>query len=266
MRISLPDFTLAYDDRGDGQPLLFIHGYPLSRRLWAPQVEGLSHHARIITFDLRGHGESDPAPGPYNVDLLAGDCAALLDALGTNRRVIICGLSMGGYIAFAFLRNYPQQVAGLVLASTRAGADSPDSRLARKNAMLLAQEEGPDAIAAGMLLKMFAPDTYALQPELVETARRMMETTSLNGVLGDLAALMDRPDSTPDLPSIAVPTLVIHGDADQITVSEARAMAAAIPGAQLSVLPAAGHLLNMEQPDAFNHAILAFMHSMTSAA
>ncbi len=107
MHIPLPDFTLAYDDRGAGQPVLFIHGYPLSRRLWTPQVEGLSHHIRIIAPDLRGHGESNPVPGPYSVDMLAGDCAALLDALGVNRPVIVCGLSMGGYVALAFMRSYP---------------------------------------------------------------------------------------------------------------------------------------------------------------
>ncbi len=118
-----------------------------------------------------------------------------------------------------------------------------------------------------MLPKMFAPDTYTQQPALLETARHMMEATSLDGVLGDLAALMERPDFTPTLPDIHVPTLVIHGEADQIIpASEARLMADAIPGAQLRLLPGAGHLLNMEQPEAFNDAVLSFLRSMTASA
>ena len=263
MHISINNFSLAYDERGAGQSVLLIHGYPLSRRLWAPQVDVLSSSARIIAPDLRGHGDSDPVPGPYNVDMLADDCAALLDALGVTRPVVVCGLSMGGYVTFAFYRRHPQRVAGLVLAATRAAADSPEGKAARQKAMQTARESGPQAIAAGMLPKMFAPDIYQRQPELLETARAMMEGTSLNGVLGDLAALMERPDSTPTLSTIRVPTLVIHGDSDQIIpVSEAQGMAAAIPGARLAVLPNTGHLLNMEQPEKFNEAVQSFLRSL----
>jgi 3-oxoadipate enol-lactonase len=256
MHIPINNFSMAYDDRGSGQPVLFIHGYPLSRRLWADQLKALSSSVRVIAPDLRGHGDSDPVPGSYSVDMLADDCADLLDALGITRPVVVCGLSMGGYITFAFYRRHPQRVAGLVLAATRAAADSLEGKAARQKAMQTARESGPQTIATGMLPKMFAPDTYQRQPELVETARAMMEGTSLNGVLGDLAALMERPDSTPTLATIKVPTLVIHGDSDQIIpISEAQGMAAAISGAKLAVLPNTGHLLNLEQPEMFTQAI-----------
>ncbi len=209
MNVPVNDVVLAVEDRGSGRPLLFIHGYPLSRRLWEPQIEGLADVAHIIAPDLRGHGDSQSTPGPYSMDLLAEDCHALLEAMSVNDPVVLCGLSMGGYVTFAFYRKYPERVAGLILAATRAGEDSPEGKANRDKAADLARQGGPGAIAESMLPKMLAPKTYNERPELVQSVREMMRSTSLEGILGDLMGMKSRPDSTPTLVQIDKRTLIL---------------------------------------------------------
>lgn len=260
MHIEANGVTLAYSQAGNGRPLLLVHGYPLSREIFEAQVAGLAGPARVITVDLRGHGDSQAVPGPYSVDLLADDLNALLDALGVNQPVVLGGLSMGGYVVFAFYRKYAHRVAGLILTATRAGADSPEGKAGRDQAIATAQETGVAAIAAAMLPKMLAPATYQQRPELVRQVERILGRTSLDGVLGDLAALRDRPDSTPTLARIDRPTLILPGADDQIIpLSEAEGMRAGIRDAQMIVIPQAGHLTSLENPTAFNQAVSAFL-------
>jgi pimeloyl-ACP methyl ester carboxylesterase len=263
MKISSNGVDLFIHTGGEGRPVLLIHGYPLDGTIWEPQITGLGETARIIAPDLRGHGASAPAPGPYSMDLLAEDCANVLEALEISEPVVVGGLSMGGYIALAFYRNFPKQVAGLVLAATRAGADSPEGKAGRDAAAKLAQDMGADAIAASMLPKMLAPSTYETQPALVAKVQKMMAATSVEGIIGDLAAMKNRPDSTPLLPEISVPTLIIHGAEDQILPrSEAEVMYKAIPDAQMKILANAGHLISLEQPALFNNALQDFLTSL----
>jgi 3-oxoadipate enol-lactonase len=260
MHLQIHNFSMSYADQGQGLPLLFIHGYPLSGRMWKPQVEGLSSAARILAPDLRGHGVSQAVPGPYWMDLLAGDLNAFLDALEISRPVVLCGLSMGGYVTFAFYRQFSPRLAAVILAATRAGEDSPEGKAGRDKAAELARKEGVGAIVASMLPKMLSPKTYQQKPELVQTAKSIMEETSLEGVVGDLMGMKARPDSTPTLRGIEVPTLILHGADDQlIPLKEAEAMRDAIPQASLEILPDAGHLLNLEQPELFNGAIRRFL-------
>ena len=167
---------------------------------------------------------------------------------------------MGGYVAFEFCRQYPERVAGLILAATRAGADSAEVKDARDKAAGVAIAEGTVAIAEGMLPKLLAPGNYKAQPDLVDFVREMMQETSEDGVVGALTAMRDRPDSTPDLPALDVPVLILHGQEDQlIPLAEAEAMAAALPKAKLVVVPGAGHLPNLEQPEIFNDAVREFL-------
>jgi len=264
MHIRVNDLNLLVEQRGAGIPLLFIHGYPLSSRIWLPQLEGLSKFARTIALDLRGHGESDVAEGPYEMDLLAEDCCAVLDALGIDQPVVVCGLSMGGYVTFAFYRKYPERVAGLILSATRAGEDSPEAKANRDRAASLAQEQGSGAVAESMLPKMLSPKTYSNRQELVHQVWDIMQATSVQGIVGDLMGMKSRPNSVPTLAKIDKPTLILHGSDDQlIPLSEAVAMRTAIQGASLRVMPDAGHLLNMEQPDPFNQAIRAFIQELS---
>jgi pimeloyl-ACP methyl ester carboxylesterase len=267
MQSLVNNFEMAYEVRGQGLPLLLVHGFPLNKELWEPQLTALQDVARLIAPDLRGHGASEPVPGEYSMDLLAGDCHALLENLGIEEPAVVCGLSMGGYIALAYYRRYPERLAGLILAATRAGPDSPEAKANRDKMAARAEEKGAGAIAEDMLPKMLSPETYTGNPELVARVRQIMAGTSVPGIRGALLGMKARPDATPLLAGIDVPTLVLHGEDDQlIPVEEAQAMHAAIPDSRLEVLPGAGHLLNLERPDAFNRAVRRFLGSLSGQA
>jgi pimeloyl-ACP methyl ester carboxylesterase len=233
--------------------------------MWRPQLEYLTDAARVIAPDLRGHGDSDAPEGPYSMDQLADDAIALLDSLGLTQPAVVAGLSMGGYVALALYRRYPSRVAGLILAATKAGADSPEAQANREKSAALAREKGVEAIADAMLPKMLAPATYAANPGLVAEVRAIMVAAPLNGVVGDLLGMKVRPDSTDLLPQITRPVLVIHGQDDQlIPPREAEATHAALPNARLVLVPNAGHLLNLEQPETFNAEVRTFLHSLSA--
>jgi 3-oxoadipate enol-lactonase len=257
------DFVMAFQDSCDKPVLLLIHGFPLNSQMWEPQLEDLADFVRVIAPDLRGHGQSDSVPGPYNMTQLADDCADLLDHLNVATPFVVCGLSMGGYIALEFYRRYPEHVAGLILASTRAGADSVEGKAGRDKGAELAKTEGATAVSAGMLPKMLAPQSYESDEELVDYVKDVMSTASLNGVVGALAAMRDRVDSVPMLGDIDVPVLIIHGADDQlIPPSEAQIMHKGIPDSELVIIPDAGHLPNLEQPDIFSDAVIDFLEAL----
>jgi 3-oxoadipate enol-lactonase len=254
------DFTLAYQDSCSGPTLLLIHGFPLNSSLWESQIEDLSDSARVLAPDLRGYGLSEATPPPYSMEMMADDCMGLLDSLGVQEPVIVCGLSMGGYVAFEFYRRFPKWVAGLILVATRAGADDEAGRAGRDRMIADVRERGVEPVVKAMLPKLLAPDNYERNEQLVSFVREMIESSSPKGMIGALEAMKSRPDSTPTLPEITVPVLVVHGEDDQIIpVAEAEAMCDAISGAELEVLPGAGHLPNLEQVDAFNEAVWDFL-------
>ena len=259
MRIQLSDFSMTVEERGNGIPVLFIHGYPLNNELWAPQTDYLSEFVQVIAPDLRGHGYSESTPYDdlgsegNSMDLMAEDCAAVLNKLNISKPVVLCGLSMGGYVSFAFYRKFPDRVRGLILAATRASADSTEAIKARNEAIQLARSEGPKAIVEASLPKMMAPITYSQQPDLVQRVRGIMLNTSLDGIIADLIGMKNRPDSTPLLSNILVPTMIIHGNDDQIIpIEEVESMHKAIPKSNLVIIQDAGHLVNLEQPAIFN--------------
>lgn len=261
MRIEVNGVTLAYDDAGQGEAALLIHAFPLNRRMWAAQVEALvAAGYRAITPDLRGFGESQAPPGPYPMTDLAGDLLALLDALGLER-VVVVGLSMGGYIAFRLIQRAPERVRGLVLADTRAGQDAPAAAATRLERAAMAERHGVEPVVQAMLPGMVAGgDPTGADPALVEHIRSLMLTASPAGVAGALRGMAARPDATPELAGIACPTLVICGALDALTPpDEAYLMAEHIARARLVVLEHAGHLSNIEQPEAFNRALLTFL-------
>lgn len=262
MRAQIHNLVLAYDENGSGRPLVLIHGYPLNRKIWQPQLQSLTDAARVIAPDLRGSGESDVPPPPYSIERLADDVAELLDDLKIDEPAVIAGLSMGGYVALAFYRRHMARAAGLILAATRAGADSEAGKANRDKSIALAKEKGADAIAESMLPKMLAPETYRAKPGLVQEVRHIMASSPLDGVIGDLEAMRDRPDATELLGGILKPVLVIHGQEDQlIPPSEAEATYGRLPNARLALVPGAGHLVNMEQPEAFEAEVRTFLKS-----
>ncbi len=262
-RLTVNGVSLAVEVRGDGPAVLFIHGYPLDRSIWTHQMASLDGWSRIAP-DLRGMGQSDAPDLGYNMETYAADLAALLDLLRMDEAVLV-GLSMGGYIAFEFLRRWRHRVRGLVLVDTRAEADTPEARKNRDAAAATAREQGAEAIADAMLPKILGATTLAGAPATVERVRSMMAATPVAGIVGALGAMRDRPDSTPMLPELAgIPALVIVGDEDELTpANQARAMADAIPGANLVVIRSAGHLPTLERPVETTDALLAFLEGLS---
>lgn len=262
MKTQINGMTIGYHDHGAGMPLVFLHAFPLNRTMWKPQEEALSRRFRTITIDFRGHGESDAPLWRYSLEQYADDVAGLLDHLGVRQAVLI-GLSMGGYVSFAFYRKYADRVRGLVLADTRAQADSEEARAGRFAMAQTAYRQGAGAVADIMLPKLLGATSARTKPELAVQIRNIIESNDPSGIIVDSMAMADRPDSTPLLPRIACPTLVIVGDEDQPTPpAEARFMAQAIPGAALAVIAGAGHLSNAEQPERFNEVVEKFLEGL----
>jgi 3-oxoadipate enol-lactonase len=263
MQIRLRDFTMEYEDRGEGRPLLWIHGFPLNRRLWQPQIDNLSDVARVLVPDLRWRSEIKPTQSRYTMDLLAKDCYELVNELEIKEPLIVGGLSMGGYVALAFYRNFPDKVAGMILASTKASPDDEEGKVRREELAAMALESGPDAIVQAFLPKMMAPITYQERPELVEQVRSIMEGSSKEGLAGALLGMKERPDSNPMLSELDRPVLIIHGANDQIIpADEARAMQSKLPEAELKIIDNAGHLVNIEQPEEFNRSVREYLKSI----
>lgn len=259
--VTVNGVTLSLDDQGEGRAVLFIHGYPLDRSIWRDQVKNISGWRRIAP-DLRGLGDSDAPDLGYSMATYAADLSALLEVLGA-RPVVLCGLSMGGYIAFELLRSHRERVIGLVLISTRAEADSAEGRKARDQATSVARERGAGAIAESMLPRMLAPASQQ-DEALVDRVRSMITDAPVPGIVGALTAMRDRPDSTTLLGSLTgLPTLVIAGESDQlIPLADVTRMHDAIPGSVLKVIPGAGHLAPMEQPSAVTQTLQEFLSSL----
>lgn len=261
-RITVHGVNLAVEVRGQGPAILLVHGYPLDRTIWREQMDALEGFRRIAP-DLRGMGESDAPDLGYSMPGYAADLAALLDVLGVDE-VVLCGLSMGGYVALEFVRQWRARVRGLVLMDTKAEADSPEARRARDAAAATARERGAAAVADAMLPKMLSPGTLARRPDVAEQLRTLMGGTPVSGMVGALAAMRDREGSESLLGTLAsVPTLVVVGEADSLTPpDQARAMAQAIPGARLVVIPGAGHVPPIEQPQATTETLRDFLRSL----
>jgi 3-oxoadipate enol-lactonase len=242
---------------------VLVHGYPLSQKMWEPQMKALSNQAHVIAVDLRGHGESEAVSGNASMEQFADDIAELIKALKIDQKIVICGLSMGGYVAFAFVRKYAALTAALVLAATRAGNDSAEGKAGRDQAAETARTKGIEAVGEGMLPKMLTRENFENNPMLTAKVRSIMYSISLEGMVGDLMALKGRPDSRPMLESITIPTLILHGADDQlIPPQEAKDMHSGIRGSRLELIPNAGHLLNLEQPAAFNAAMGSFLSEL----
>lgn len=257
--------TIGYLDSApgvrDARVALLIHAFPLAAAMWELQVRSPPPAWRLIAPDLRGFGGSTAVDGeaPPSIDDYAADVIDLLAELGVGGAVV-GGLSMGGYVTFAVLRRAPELVAGVVLADTKAGADSLEARANRKSMLALLEREGPSGIAREMMPRLLGPASLAERPDLESGVRRAIKQQSAAAIRGALLRLMDRPDATPQLAAIRVPTLVVVGADDVVTpVGEARKIAERIAGAELVVLENSGHLSNLEQPAAFTRTLSAFL-------
>jgi pimeloyl-ACP methyl ester carboxylesterase len=253
---------LAYEASGAGSPIVLLHGFPFNRTLWREQVATLRERYRVITPDLRGHGETTATRDPATMEEMAGDIAALLDELGIAR-VVLGGLSMGGYVALAFTRLFPERVRALILADTRPQADTDEARLAREETATRALDEGMHTVADAMLPKLLAPSTQAERPEIVARVREMIMHTVPQGAASALRGMAVRRDQTEFLREINCPTLILVGSLDQITPpTDAELMNQEIHGSRLEVIAGAGHVSNVERPAEFNRALENFLREL----
>jgi 3-oxoadipate enol-lactonase len=248
---------LGYDEAGEGEVLLLVHGFPVDRRIWRHQVSGLSDVRRVVAVDLRGRGKSPaPAEAGWSMDTYAGDLADTIAAIGVDA-VDLGGISMGGYIAFALLRRHPELVRSLILVSTRATPDPPEYQTGRVTTAERARRFGTGALAGSMLPNLLGEGA---SEEVQEEVRAMFEAIPGDTSANDSLAMKDRADSTPMLGSIKVPTLVIEGAAEQLLpAGSAKALADGIPGARLASIPGGGHFVPFENPDEVNKTIRKFL-------
>ena len=264
MKILINNTYLGYDDHGIGLPILFLSAFPLNKTMWQGELITLlqDERYRLVALDWRGFGESEITGPISTMELYADDVAALMDSLGIQQAVI-CGLSMGGYAAFAFLRKYPKRACGLILADTRPGADTPEAQVNRENLARIAETQGAGAIADLQIPRLLSE--YALQyhPEVEMLVRQMIASATVQGIAAASRGMAQRVDSTDLLAQISCPTLVIVGEQDVLTPPGlAQEYAAQIPNAQLAIITNAGHLSNLEQPEAFLQAVRGFLGSM----
>lgn len=262
MKARIAGAEIHYHVQGGGPAVLFLHAFPLDLTMWDEQARALESRYTVVRFDDRGFGASPPGDAMLTMERIADDAAALLDELGFSRAAV-AGCSMGGYAAFAMLRRHADRIRALVLQDTRAGADGEE---ARRNRSLLAEQvlrQGPAAAAEAFLPKLLGETTHRERPQVVARVRETILAAPARGIADALAGLASRADSTPTLREIRVPTLIVCGAEDTLTPpAESEAMQRTIAGSRLELLPKAGHLANLESPEAYNSTLLPFLSTL----
>lgn len=240
-------------------PLLLFHAFPLSSAMWAAEAAALGKTCRVIMPDLPGFGRAPRQKEP-SIHSMAQEAARLLDGLGIGEPAVVGGLSMGGYVAFEFLRQYPERVRALALLSTRAAADTPEGRAKRLKTVEEIRTKGLEPFSRAVLPNLVGKTSLSFHPEVCRRVAEMILANTPEGVADALLAMAARRDSSDLLGAIRVPTLVVAGEEDTfIPVAEARAMQGKIPGSRLEVIPQAGHLVNLEQPARFRKVLEQFL-------
>lgn len=258
-KLKVNDVELAYRDEGSGPPLVFLHAFPLNQTMWDDQVAAFSTSHRVITFDWRGFGASGQGSENSSLTIFADDLAALLDLLEI-KSATICGLSMGGYAAFAFYRKYASQVSALILCDTRATADTEEGKQARREMAEFASNHGASAISEAMIPRLLGDTTLQTKPEIIKRVKQMIEGAQAAGIAQALIGMANRIDSTDLLKEITCPTLIVVGNEDKLTPpSDAEKMNQAIASSQLKVINNAGHLPNLEATETFNQTVGDFL-------
>ena len=261
VRIRTTGASLNVELRGEGPPLLWVHGFPLDHTQWERQLSGLPGW-RAIAPDLRGAGASEAPEQGYSMARYADDLAAVLDAVQA-RQPVCCGFSMGGYVLFELWRRHAGRVRALILCDTKAEADTAAGKRGRNELIDLALRDGMEPVADRLLPKLLSETTQQRHPELVQQVRATMLHSPIAGVVGALQAMRDRADSSAMLEDITVPTLVVCGADDVLTPPDVmRPLAAAIAGARYVEVPSAGHLSPLERPDVVNDAIGGFLRGL----
>jgi 3-oxoadipate enol-lactonase len=265
--IIVDSIEFTYQDQGTGQPVVLLHGFPLDSRMWSWQIENLSKSCRVIAPNLRGFGGSGLKPGDktrgVSMAEYATDVAKLLDAISVSEPVILCGFSMGGYIMWQFLRQFPQRVKAFVPCDTRVIADTAEAKAGRLKSADEVLKSGVESVVAAMLPKLVAESTRQNQPEVVEQLTTIMRSCPPEAVSASLRGMAERPDVTAELSSFTQPALVIVGASDAISSSqEMCGIADKLPNAKFVEISNSGHMTTLENPAAVNSAISEFVSSL----
>ena len=263
-QVLINGLKIDFDDVGQGQAVVLIHGHPFNRSMWHPQVTELQSAYRMITFDLRGYGQSAvPDVNQTFLGDFASDIAALMDVRGVESAVVM-GLSMGGQIALEFYRQCPKRVTALVLADTFAQVDTDEGKKTRYQTADRLIHEGMEAYANEVLSKMITPNTITTQPDVAQHVMDMMHSTPPQGAAAALRGRAERQDYTPLLSQISVPTLIVVGEEDAFTpVPQAEYMHQRIANSTLEVIANSGHMPNLEQPERFNKVLVRFLRGIS---
>lgn len=232
--------------------IIFLHGFPFNKNMWREQLESLDDDITGIAIDIRGHGNSTKGHGFFSIDVFAKDLGVFMKKLEIEQAVL-CGISMGGYVALRAYQLFPERVSGLILADTHSRSDDDAGKQKRLDAIQAVLRHGRRPYAIGFVSNVFSSKTIEEQPETVELIKSSIRRNSVSSICATLLALAARTDTSSVLPKITVPTLLIRGDQDKITPSEPmREMANAISGAEFIEMDNCGHLPNLDAPDLFN--------------
>ena len=252
---------ISFEDSGPrwGVPVVFIHGFPFDRAMWEPQVREVSKNRRVLAYDVRGHGRSTAGDGQYSMELFVDDLVMLLDHLKVERAVL-CGLSMGGYIALRAAERQPERLSGLVLCDTKSGPDTDEARIKRAATIFAVKKYGVPKFANEFIKAVLTEKTLKTKPAVVGSLLNSILGNSPLGISGALLAMAARTDTTAALAKLTAPALILVGEQDKITPpSASEAMLKALPKAAMHVIPGAAHISNLENPAVFNEKLLAFL-------
>lgn len=259
------NFDLSYDDIGEGStPVIFLHGYPFDKTMWEDQIDALKSTHRLIACDIRGFGKSTDEESSLSIDLFCDDLIAFMDKLEINK-AIICGLSMGGFIALNAQKRFPDRFEALILCDTQCIADTEEVKKKRYQVIDEMVVEGMTNFNEGFIKSVFHKDSLMNKKGLVENLRQVVFSNSQHIITMGLTALAERSETCSILSEIVIPTLIICGREDEVTpLAQSEYMNATIKGSILHVIDNAGHVSNLEQPDEFNKHLLDFLTDLTS--
>ena len=261
INITINNLSVSYSDQGpdDAPVIIFIHGFPLNKSMWDAQVEALKENYRVIAYDIRGHGNSDPGIDEFFIELFVLDLLRLMEKLEIEKS-ILCGLSLGVYIALNAVLKYPDRFDGLILNDTQCIADTPEIKENRCLAIIRIMKNGVEQYADEIIKNLFAPESFTKKENVVDAVREMIISTPKQSLCNTLHALAERKETCDELHEINIPVLIMVGKEDKITpIAAARQMHELILNSKLEIIQHAGHLSNLEDPTEFNAHLLNFL-------
>ncbi len=258
--VSVNGFDLSYDDVGEGKiPIIFLHGFPFDKTMWELQLEFLKFKYRLIAVDIRGFGKSDEEESPLSIDLFGEDLIAFMDKMKIEK-AIVCGLSMGGYIALDAQKRFPERFEALVLCDTQCIADTPEVKKNRLKTIDEIESNGVAGFNEGFLKKVFHKESLKSNKELVNQLRFVVFANSQHIITQGLKAIAERLETCSTLYRIKIPTMIICGKDDEVTpLAQSESMHSSIQGSILKVIENAGHVSNLEQPHEFAKHLSEFL-------